>query len=368
MVTITRLLWLSIHLLSHVDAQEDSTSGTVKWLEAERSVLIHLPTPDLHFWNQRDRIATYYLGAFIFNFTLTADNLTLLLNDEPILPRAHPHIPTPLRVHQTPESGTYFANRVCTNFSTAPVMDLDYYISTPDPTSGTSIWNTKYNPRLQIDILRASIPSFPGYSTPLSSNSQQQIWLWLEDLSAHPPNTLYSNIPLRIKDVSVNKRWFWEKTQGGDNYKAPQSLKTCHIWSWLCADIPNYPYYKYIYQMNFDQYGKKGSMRHLVTERWGRLVGLIGRRQSLALLALCANIVLSLVVYALFRAVKNVINMYRMGMHEVDEWVADEELEDSFYYEEVLKEKAAAEKGGEKIGLEEHPPYIEMKMETTSIS
>ena len=49
MATFTRLLWLSIHLLSYVYAQEDSTSGTVKWLEAERSVLIHLPTPDLYF-------------------------------------------------------------------------------------------------------------------------------------------------------------------------------------------------------------------------------------------------------------------------------------------------------------------------------
>jgi hypothetical protein len=47
--------------------------------------------------NQRDQIATHCPGAFIFNFTLTPDNRTLLLNDEPILPRAHPHIPTPLR-------------------------------------------------------------------------------------------------------------------------------------------------------------------------------------------------------------------------------------------------------------------------------
>jgi len=80
-------------------------------------------------------------------------------------------------------------------------------------------------------------------------------------------------------------------------------------------------------------------------------MGLIGRRQALALLALCANIVLSLVVYALFRAVKNVINMYRMRMQEVDEWVADEDLDDSVCHEEVWKEKVAAEKGGEKMVL-----------------
>jgi len=109
-----------------------------------------------------------------------------------------------------------------------------------------------------------------------------------------------------------------------------------------------------------------------VTKRWGRLVGLIGLRQAIALLTLCANIVLSLVFYALFRAVKNVIDMYRMRIQEVDEWVVDEELEDSVYYEEVRKEKVAAEKGGEKMGLEESllppPPYIQMKTEKTSIS
>lgn len=109
-----------------------------------------------------------------------------------------------------------------------------------------------------------------------------------------------------------------------------------------------------------------------MTKRWARLVGLIGLQQAIALLALCANIVLSLVVYALFRAIKNVINMYRMRMQEVDEWVTDEELEDSVYYKEVRKEKVAAEKGGEKMGLEESllppPPYIQMKTEKTSIS
>ncbi|KAK5046008.1 hypothetical protein LTR84_008795 [Exophiala bonariae] len=378
MVTITHLLWLGINLLSHVNAQEeaDYASGTVKWVQAGRSVLIHLPTPDLHFFlcigivrrlknlvsdfhievilirsvregNQRDRIATHYPGAFIFNFTLTADNLTLLLNDEPILPRTHPHIPTPLRVHQTPESATCFANRVCTNFSTAPVMDLDYYISTPDPTSGTSIWNPKYNPRLQIDILRASFSSFPGYSTPLSSDAQQQIWVWLEDLSAHPPNTLYSTIPLRISDIKADSRWFWQNTKGGDNYKAPQDLKTCHIWSWLCADIPDYPHYEYIYQINFDQYGKKGSLRHFVTQTWAMLVELIGLQQAMALSALCVSIVLCLVVSLLLRAVKNVIGMYRMRMQEVDEWVADEELEDSIHEEEVRNDKVRAEKARE---------------------
>jgi hypothetical protein len=329
--------------------------------------------------NQRDQTATHCPGAFIFNFTLHSDNRTLLLNDEPILPRAHPHIPTPLRAHQTGETATDLAHRVCTNFSGAPVMDLDYYIEIPDTSSGTSIYNTKYNPRLRLDILRASMPTYPGYSTPLFSNSQNQIWVWLEDLSAHPPKTLYSTITLRITRVQVGRRWLDTDSQGTTTYKTPKSLKTCHIWSWLCADINKYPYYEYIYRENFDQYGKKGSMRHFWTTRWGNLVGLMGVGQAIVWLAVCGSMVLSPAVYAVFRGVKSVVKVYRKKVQEVDEWLADEEVEgllkNDRYLEdfgEVEKEEVAEGKGGEKTSVEESlpppPPYIPMKTEKSLTS
>ena len=418
MVTFTRFLLLNLHLLSHVYAKEESTSEAVKWLEAERSVLVHLATPDLFFcmsvlkllarlasclgirrltnlvshfsslpsWsdtnigegNQRDQFATSCPGAFIFNFTLTPDNRTLLLNDEPILPRAHPHIPTPLRAHQTGETASDFAHRSNTDFAEAPVMNLDYYIETPDTTSGTSIYNAKYSPRLQIDILRASMPTNPGYSTPLSSNSQKQIWVWLEDLSAYPPETLYSSIALRIKSVKVSRRWLDVDSPGTTTtYKTPQSLKKCHIWSWLCADIKEYPYYEYIYRENFDQYGKKGSMRHFLTTRWGNLVGLMGVGKAIALLAVWGSMVLSPAGYAVFKGVRSVVEMYRKRIQEADEWVADEEVEGLLMFDryledfgEVEMEKVAEGKEGEKTSVKESlpppPPYIPMKTEKSS--
>ncbi|RDW59556.1 hypothetical protein BP6252_12643 [Coleophoma cylindrospora] len=388
MAIFIRFLLLTLPLVADVYANEESTSEAVKWLEAERSVLVHLATPDLYFLmlirnvgegNERDQIATQYPGAFIFNFTLTPDNRTLLLNDEPILPRAHPHIPAPLRAHQTGESATEFAHRIRTNFSGFPVMDLDYYIETPDTTTGTSIYNMKYNPRIRLDILRASIPSLPGYSTPLSSNTQNQIWVWLEDLSAHLPNTLYSSIPLRIGRVKVSRRWLDADSQGTTTYKTLKSLKTCYIWSWLCADIDNYPYYEYIYRQNFDQYGKKGSMRHFLTTRWGNLVGLMGFGQAIAWLVVCGSMVLSPVAYAMFRGVKNVVEVYRKRAQEVDEWLEEEEVEgllnDDRYiedFEELEKEEVAEGKGGEKTSVEESlpppPPYIPMKTEKSSTS
>lgn len=329
--------------------------------------------------NQRDQIATHCPGAFIFNFTLTPDNRTLLLNDEPILPRAHPHIPTPLRAYQTRETATDFAHRVRTNYTEGPVMDLDYYIDAPDTTSGTSIYNTKYNPRLRIDILRASMPTYPGYRTPLSSNSQKLLWVWLEDLSTHPPETLYSSITLKIEIVQANRRWLDADSQGTTTYKAPKSLKTCHIWSWLCADIDEYPYYEYIYRENFDQYGKKGSMRHFLTMRWGNLVGLMGFGQAIVLLAVCGSMVLLPAVYAVFTGVKSVVEVYQKRIQEVDEWVANEEVDGLLQYDryledfgEVEKEEVAEEKGGEQSSVEDSlplpPPHIPMKTEKSSTS
>lgn len=253
-------------------------------------------------------------------------------------------------------------------------MDLDYYIETPDTTSGTSIYNTKYNPRLRIDILRASMPTYPGYSTPLSSNSQNQIWVWLEDLSVHPPNTHYSSITLKIGRVKVSRRWLDAHSQGTTTYKTQKSLKTCHIWSWLCADIDNYPYYEYIYQENFDQYGKKGSMRHFLTKRWGNLVGLVGVGQAIVWLAVCGSMVLSPAVYALFRGVKSVVEVYRKRIQEVDEWVADEEVEGLLMSDRYLENSGEVEKQevAEKTSVEESlpppPPYIPTKTEKSSTS
>ncbi|KAH9223175.1 hypothetical protein DL95DRAFT_380135 [Leptodontidium sp. 2 PMI_412] len=390
MAVLIRSLLLSVCLFSHVYANKKTPQDAVKWLEPERSVLIHLATPDLFFWNQRDQLATQYPGAFIFNFTLTPDNLTLLLNDEPILPRASPYVPTPLRAHQVGFTASDFAFRAGTNFSGAPVMDLDYYIETPDTTSGTSIYNTKYNPRIRFDILRASIPDLPGYSAHFSSNSQNQIWLYLEDLSEHPPNTPYSRIPLKIRDAKVDGRWrergfHGKSSQGTTTYKALKSLPTCNIWSWLCADIDAYPYYVFIYRDNFDQYGKKGSMRHFLTRRWGNMVGLLGFWHAIVLLGVCGSMVLSPFVYAASRAVKSVIGMYRNRIQEVDDWIADEEVEgllmnDRYYgnfgeAEGSEMEKDAERKASEATSVEKPLPQlasthpdISTKMEKSLIS
>ncbi|KAK0125489.1 hypothetical protein ONS95_000504 [Cadophora gregata] len=367
-------------LIPNVSAKEGSKS-VVRWDPTRSQVGIGLATPDLFYWDQDSRVTTDYYGAFIFDLRLTSDNLTVLLNGEPILPRARAYVPARLRAPQVglvEDSGRYRP----INLGNRTVMDLDYYIDSPDTSSSTSIYNTKYNPRIIIDILRVRIPTLPGYSAPLASNAQENIWIWLEDLSEHPPGTPYANIPLKISRVQVNKRWLNHDSEGTDTYKSLKSLRGCYIWSWLCADVDEYPYYEYVYQENFDEYGKKGSMRHFLTRRWGNMVILLGYWRAAVLLAVCGSMVLSPFIYAVYRGVKDVFDIYKMRMKEVDDWVADEDVDgwlesdrlfEDFGYDEKeggaqKKKKEAAkekEKEGEKTNVEEFlpspPPYPEVE-------
>ncbi|KAH7419350.1 hypothetical protein BKA64DRAFT_737548 [Cadophora sp. MPI-SDFR-AT-0126] len=370
MATFTHLciLMLKIFLITHVYAKQGSNSA-VKWIEAGRHVVIGLATPDLFYWDSKHEVSTHYPGGFFFDLRLSPDNLTLLLNGEAILPRARTHVPASLRASQVGVVVNSVTHQSSISVPQSTVMDLDYYIETPDTTSWTSIYNTKYNPRVHIDILRANLPSSTGYNAPLSSDVQETIWIWLEDLSEHPPGTLYANIPLKISRVEVNKRWLNHDSEGTTTYRSRKSLSGCYLWSWLCADIDEYPYYEYIYRENFDEYGKKGSMRHFLTRRWGNMVNLLGFWRAVILLAVCVSMMLSPFVYAGHRGVKGVLEMYQMRIKEVDDFLADEEidgwLESDRYYEDFgydeKEEAAEEEERGEKTSVERSlpPPYSE---------
>ena len=313
--------------------------------------------------DQDNQVSTDYPGAFIFDLRLGPDNLTLLLNGEAILPRARAYLPAYVRAPQVGLLEAGAEHRPIADVGKPTIMELAYYIDSPDTTSGTSIYNTKYNPRIRIDILRASIPSLPGYSASLSSDVQEMIWIWLEDLTEHPPGTPYAKIPLRIKRVEVSPRWLKSHSEGTTTYRSLTSLRGCYIWSWLCADIDEYPYYEYVYQENFDEYGKKGSMRHFLTLRWGNMVNLLGYWRAVILLAVCGSIVLSPFVYSVYRAMKSVLEMYQNRTKEVDDWVADEEIEgwlesdryfEDFGYDE--KVEAVEEKEREKPSVDKPLP------------
>lgn len=123
-------------------------------------------------------------------------------------------------------------------------------------------------------------------------------------------------------------------------------------------------------------YGKKGSMRHFVTKRWGALVGLVGVAWASASAIICGSIMLAPGVYGIYRGVKSVVDVYRERIQVVDEWVADEKveglLEDDRYLEDLEDEEVPETKTDEKTSFEKShtppPPYIGVPMEAEKTS
>jgi hypothetical protein len=148
------------------------------------------------------------------------------------------------------------------------------------------------------------------------------MWVFLEDITECPPETPYSDISLRLKEIRVRKRW------PDFQYQHRHSLPTCRIYSWLCADIQTYPYYEYVYWENFDKYGKRGSMRHFWATRWAGLVALIGIKLATVWVSVCGIVSLVLVLKAILRRAESVVELYRLRIQEVDEWNADEEVDE----------------------------------------
>lgn len=115
------------------------------------------------------------------------------------------------------------------------------------------------------------------------------------------------------------------------------------------------------------------------------MVGLLGFWHAIVLLGVCGSMVLSPFVYAASRAVKSVIGMYRNRIQEVDDWIADEEVEgllmnDRYYgnfgeAEGSEIEKDAERKASEATSVEKPLPQlasthpdISTKMEKSLIS
>lgn len=68
-------------------------------------------------------------------------------------------------------------------------------------------------------------------------------------------------------------------------------------------------------------------MRHFFTMMWGNLVGLMGLGLAIVWLAVCGIMVLSPAVYTVLGVVKSVFEVYKKRIQEVDEWIADEDVD-----------------------------------------
>lgn len=310
MVSITRLFLLNLHLLSHlVEASRQPTSKGTKWLQEGRSVLVRLDTPDLPLWNANEQIGEELPSALIFNFTLTQDSRTLLLNDVPILPLENAHFPPLLSARQTSVNSESFENDNVNDYSQSPIFDLDYSrrVSTP------------FSDHLEIDILGASIA---GYNSLLPSNDQRYIHVYLQQVAPHGLQPAHKKLPssvFKISQIRLDGRFL--------EFKHPDSLKVCRIWSWRCADIKEYPWYRYIYRQSFDAHGKIGSFRRFLHMRWENLRQKLGLWQAVVLLFVVGTMLALPFFYGIYELVRMVRDFYRQRQEDVDFWIADEELD-----------------------------------------
>jgi hypothetical protein len=270
--------------------------------------------PLLPLWNQEDQIGEDLPSAFIFNFTISHDNRTLLLNDNPILPLENAYVPPRLYAYQTSQTVTQFENDLLTDYKSLPQFSLDYSRIVPQAEGGSQKFYN-YTPSLDLDILGAGIET---YNALLPADNQRFIRITLHQLE--PPSTPLSSLSFKIADIYLEER-------GPNNqFKSPDSFKACTMWSWLCPDKPSYPWYQYIYRQNFDDYGKIGSRRHFIHLKWATLLEVYGVVQVAIISSIVGLVILSLMGYGVYRVWKRTQELWQKRIGDVDAWTADEEI------------------------------------------
>jgi hypothetical protein len=301
---LMNLLLLSSPLFSipHANAyrthQPDTRRG-VKWLQPETSVLVRLETPSLPLWNPDEKIGEKIPSAFIFNITLQ-DKQILLFNDVQIMPLANAIVPPRIHAPQTNISLTKFDHGVLPDFQVSSSFELDYWRSVHPGEHPDARYNI-YNPVLQIDILGAGIE---GYNTLLSEDTQRLIQITLEELEPYqkyPYDKPVTQRLYKISDVLLGDRWPYNQ------FSPPEALKECTIWSWRCSDFDAYPWYHYVYREAFDEFGKIGSLRHSLVQRYNVLCHKLGVLQATLLVVIVILAFLSVPVYGVilgFRRMK----------------------------------------------------------------
>ncbi|PMD46595.1 hypothetical protein L207DRAFT_217024 [Hyaloscypha variabilis F] len=311
------LLLLNLHFFSLVAAisqREQPQRPGIKWLEEERSVLVRLETPDLPLWNVENQIGEDLPSALIFNFTLSHDYRTLMLNEVPILPLENAYVPPRLFAYQSSETLTQFDNDPITDYNSCPLFSLDYSRIVPQAEDSSQKYYN-YTLSLELDILGASIAE---YNALLPANNQNFIRVTLNQADSR--ETHISLVSFKIGDISLEER-------GSNNqFQSPESLKTCTAWSWLCADKPGYPWYQYIYRQHFDEYGRIHSMRWLVHFKWATLIEVYGVVQVAIITSAVGIVALSLLGYGIYRISKRAQALWQRRIGDVDAWTAEEEI------------------------------------------
>lgn len=213
---------------------------------------VQKPTPDL---------------SVILNFTISANGRHLLLNSNyHALQVPDPSRPALLQARKVP-SDTSLEHLTEDNLSKYPLIELDYSLDArnrDDP--GISYHN--YHPDLFFNLIGTGGGKENASDPLLLLDSLDQKWVNLElsdtsGGSSDSPNRRYRIDKVRFKERSRDV--MGRKIE----YRAPRpDDRLCSRWSWRCADIGDPPWYKDIWRVNFDEFGRVGSLRRRVLILW----------------------------------------------------------------------------------------------------
>jgi hypothetical protein len=244
------------------------------------------------------------------------------------------------------ENGTF-------DFHNAPSFGLDYYREGPVPEHPSASYKI-YNPKLTLDILGAGID---GYNTLLLDDNMRMIRIYLKELQPFSkyPFTPISFRRFKIADVRIEDRF-------PSHYPltTPDQLKECTLWSWRCSEFGmEYPWYRYVYRQAFDEYGKIGSFRHMILQRWGTMFKRFGLWRSVIMLVVLTGMIFTPVVLGCYSLWKTARAYFKRQAEQYDSWRIDEEAERLLYgledeiltSDEVIDDEKNESTGEEETGI-----------------
>ncbi|KAL3418550.1 hypothetical protein PVAG01_10266 [Phlyctema vagabunda] len=295
----------------------------IQWLSLESSVLVRLATPNipLYDWHEADAslVATDEPSAVLLNVSLSSDHTTLLLQGQPFLPIRDPSIPPLLEAYQIRANGPAVPRG--REHGLLPLR-LDYERQV-NPRDDKSILYENYRPMILVDILGAG--------------TQQVLKIMLKDSNSFPTQ----NPPKH--SFKITRVWLEDRANAGASsvYKS----RPCSIWSYRCADLRDAPWYVYISSQDFDEYGRSGSLRHLLMIPWNNLCASIGPTRLLGFALILVCIKIWPVLYGLVGFLRRLVTSRLDPDGDTQDWLADEEeegdvilsKEDMAHREQLLK-------------------------------
>jgi hypothetical protein len=309
-----------------------------------RTFYVRLATPNLplHEWIPNNhgewRIFHDTSTEIVLKYSLSSDNRTLHLLDQPILPLADPNVPPRLFAPQIRASlPNYLIPSLFEEYRGKWAMvGLDYdRITYLYPHQEPTLGFTSYSPALTINILGVGFTDHPvnAPAAPsdilLDSTYQNKVSIFLQDLNSfgrtttNPPNNNFN-----FKTVKIVSRYPQGSSQQGYVHPTPRTTADCNRWSWRCADFDESPWYRYVWRQDFDGNGRIGSLRHYLLSQWhGTSSGDFSFGILVTGIVLASLIGAAIMCYGIYRGLKKGKRWWikRWGAEE-DEYNGDEEL------------------------------------------